>query len=350
MAENQEQQAAEQPPSLVEQLLAELAELTATDPDSLVRRDALGTVFSFEDGRSDFEKILQLYKDLASLPKEFLHKVPDEQIEALRNQVSEAQGLFRRIQEFSPEQENAAGVRNALLGEVHQKVQPHFREIAWFIAYGRPEEIDLQASKQEAQQALHELKSRSQEQIEYIDTTRVQIEDMADKARTAAATVGVATHAEIFKIEADKHQEASRTWLLALGGLLVALAGFGAWLIFGNPTTGSSDLSLFQYLERATPRIIILTVLLYAIRTARHIYASHMHNQVLNTHRQNALSTFETFVGAAGDPATKDAVLFEAARSIFTVQPSGHLQRDGEGPDVSQLVEIVRRTAERGQD
>ena len=70
---------------------------------------------------------------------------------------------------------------------------------------------------------------------------------------------------------------------------------------------------------------------------------AHRHNEVVNRHRQNALSSFETFVAAArADEQTKNAVLLEATRSIFALQPTGYDSTDAESAGSSQLIEVMR--------
>jgi hypothetical protein len=72
------------------------------------------------------------------------------------------------------------------------------------------------------------------------------------------------------------------------------------------------------------------------------MYRSQWHNHVVNKHRQNALSTFETFVKAASDEQTKNAVLIQATQCIFSQQPTGFVAHDSDGAPSPQILEIVR--------
>jgi hypothetical protein len=71
-------------------------------------------------------------------------------------------------------------------------------------------------------------------------------------------------------------------------------------------------------------------------------YAASRHNLVVNRHRQNALSSFETFVKGAGDQQTKDAVLLQATQSIFVPQDSGFIRGESTPQPGSQIIEILR--------
>jgi hypothetical protein len=73
------------------------------------------------------------------------------------------------------------------------------------------------------------------------------------------------------------------------------------------------------------------------------IYKATKHQAVTNQHRANALKTFQAFVKAALDDATRDAVLLETTRSIFTIAPSGYLETSEPSAEpVSKLMEIIR--------
>ena len=67
-----------------------------------------------------------------------------------------------------------------------------------------------------------------------------------------------------------------------------------------------------------------------------------LHNYVVNKHRQNALSTFETFVKSTDDNDTKNAVLIQATRSIFSPQHTGFSAQEGESSTSPAIHEIIR--------
>jgi len=62
----------------------------------------------------------------------------------------------------------------------------------------------------------------------------------------------------------------------------------------------------------------------------------------VNQHRQNALSTFETFVKAAADDQTKGAVLLQATQAIFTPQVTGFIAQESDSGGPAQVLEIFR--------
>ena len=78
-------------------------------------------------------------------------------------------------------------------------------------------------------------------------------------------------------------------------------------------------------------------------------YRATKHQESVNQHRKNSLSTFRAFVEATDDPTTKEAVLLETTRSIFAQSPSGYLSNtDSVNADNLKIVEMVKRIS--GQD
>jgi hypothetical protein len=79
-------------------------------------------------------------------------------------------------------------------------------------------------------------------------------------------------------------------------------------------------------------------------------YSAARHNQVVNQHRRNALNTFRAFTeAAAGDEATKNAVLLEATRSIFAPQPTGYGKGENEPQPAAQILEVFRGVTDKGE-
>ncbi len=95
-------------------------------------------------------------------------------------------------------------------------------------------------------------------------------------------------------------------------------------------------------LKQLTLKLIIFSVLFAALIWVGRIYRAHRHNYIINKHRQNALSTFETFVKAASDEQTKSAVLLQATQCIFSPQHSGYISKESEPSTYPQVLEIIR--------
>ena len=86
----------------------------------------------------------------------------------------------------------------------------------------------------------------------------------------------------------------------------------------------------------------MLGVLSYALVWSGRTYRAEAHNQIVNEHRRDALATFETFVGATSDPATKNAVLVQSTQCIFSHRPSGYGEQSSDAAPPSHMLELTR--------
>ena len=87
---------------------------------------------------------------------------------------------------------------------------------------------------------------------------------------------------------------------------------------------------------------MIFSILSYIVVWSGKIYKAHKHNYVVNRHRQNALSSFETFIKATSDDATKNAVLIQATQSIFVPQHTGYIGYESDILSSPQILEIIK--------
>lgn len=168
--------------------------------------------------------------------------------------------------------------------------------------------------------------------------------------RSAAAEMGVAQQSIHFADQVRMHAQEGRKWLISSIAIAACVVFFAVITFALNwppvPESISETGSLIKYLSL---RVIILSILLYALVWSSRNYRAHRHNEIVNRHRQTALITFETFVKAAGgDSQTKNAVLLQATQSIFAPQASGYLSTEPEPLPQSTVVEILRKfTSER---
>jgi hypothetical protein len=70
-------------------------------------------------------------------------------------------------------------------------------------------------------------------------------------------------------------------------------------------------------------------------------YRASRHNQIVNAHREGALTTFAAFRESA-EGAAGDAVLLQATEAVFSSQPTGYTEGDGSPTHVNELLRLVR--------
>lgn len=95
-----------------------------------------------------------------------------------------------------------------------------------------------------------------------------------------------------------------------------------------------------------TSKIVLLGVLIMATVWCGRIYKAIKHQAAINANRVNALKSFQAFVNARADEATKNAVLLETTRLIFALGTSDYLdQSDGVIDSGTKVMEIFKSAA-----
>lgn len=320
-------------------LEASLLALTAYTPASLVRTEQLGTAIDFSQGIEVFERTLSLF---GSLRESSLDNVPHDTLVRLTQFANQAANTFKQIESFDPSgQNNPATVRDNLIQEAANQYQSWFTHIAPIIAYSVRRGTDFDRLERDARNSVEEL-NRIKRDVEARAATIVsEAQGTLEQVRRAAAEVGVAQHAVHFRDEAASHLARSKSWLWATTMLAATALALSGWTVYYYART-AIDLTTSQSLQLAISKVILFSLLYFGIVWSARMYRSQWHNHVVNKHRQNALSTFETFVKAASDDQTKNAVLIQATNSIFAPQATGFVSHEGDATASPQILEIVR--------
>lgn len=168
----------------------------------------------------------------------------------------------------------------------------------------------------------------------------VEMDSIVKAAQDAAAKVGVAHFATKFEEIAKEHDTQAGNWLKATALLGVATAAVAILFLWLLPPL--SDIKDAATIQRIITKVVVISVFYFAALWSSRNYRAHRHLAVVNNHRQNALSTFQTFVKAAGDDQQiKNAVLLEATRCIFSPAVTGYLGADEEVNPTNRMVEIL---------
>ncbi len=317
--------------------LAELAEIT---PQSLVRREELGTTMSFAGGLAYFERTLKLFRDLFECE---LHGAPHSVLNQLADQTEVALSEFKGVQEFSPENqpENPVAARDTLINTIRDRYDNYYKVITPHISYAIRKGTDFEALEKTAREIVAEIHSIGAEVQEGKTALEQETGEILASMRRAVAEAGVSQHNIHFSEEAGRQEKAAIGWLkatVAFAVLALALAVYSIWYY----SFTAVELSVSRTIQLVVAKVVAFSVLSFGIVWSAKNYRAHRHNFVVNRHRQNALSTFEAFVKAASDDDTKNAVLLRATEAIFSPVPSGYVEREREGQFTPQVIEVLR--------
>lgn len=260
--------------------------------------------------------------------------------------ASQALTQFKGIISFSVAQnpQNTVGARDSLINQVRDSYDTFYASATPHIAYSVRKGTDFEGLERDARKALDEIRASQAQQLQLQKTASDEAQRIVETMRRAAGDVGVAQHAMYFKLEAEHHSEQGKAWLVGTIVLstitLLLIAGLIFWYVF-SPGVFLS-LTPSQAVQVGIAKLALLSLLYFGIVFCSRNYRAHQHNLTVNRHRQNALSTFETFVKAAAESQTKDGVLLYAAQSIFAPQNTGYSGKDSEPPTAPQVLEIIR--------
>ena len=313
----------------------ELAGLLATDPMDLVRSEDLGKALDFSSGRPVFERRLHLYRKLQDAG---LNDLPFPLLENIRNLVTQARAEFQQVLDFSPAGQNPQQQRDRLIQQIESRYGDEFNTVGLAVAYGQQTGANLEQMQRTAREIVDGVTAVREEasaQLEKVNQT-------AESVKRAAAEVGVSQHSTQFQDEADQQESTSKRWLWSVavtGAVTVVLAVLNVLWLYGSLTKEKLDVG--QAVQLSVAKLVLFSVLYFGLVWLARMYRSACHNRVVNQHRANALQTFETFVNAAGDQQTKEAVLLRATDSIFGHQASGFDEARRE-PGGTSVLEITR--------
>lgn len=322
-----------------QQLASILDTLSQITPESLVRRDELGSALDFSQGTDVFRRTLDLFR---SLRDSNLDNVPVNVLQQLTSYASDTAQVFKQIQTFNPAgQNNPAGVRDNLISQVAEKHNASFSSIAPIIAYSVRKGTDFDLLERQARATVDELIKKQGEFDSRAAAIVAEAQATLDQVRRVAAEAGVAQHAVHFKTEANEHLARSKEWLWATAVFGALPVGFAVWAVYFY-ASGRARTDTGQAIQMAVAKLLLFSALSYAVVWCGRLYRAQWHNYVVNKHRQNALSTFEAFVKAASDEQTKNAVLMQATHCIFSPQVTGFAAAEADASPTPQILEIVR--------
>ncbi len=299
--------------------------IAETDPKTFSRVSHKGLSLDLRSAVPVVERIVSFY---ARVTPEDISMIPATRVTAFSQELYNVQKVLEEIQSMRYQDADEARDR---LREVYHSMRA---ELTPFV---RPDTLDAASSQAQLKSLIDRANGARQETEQIRDDAREVIAEV----RRTAGKVGLAKYATIFDDAAKKHRNQKRGWLTALGLLSLLAVAVASWWI-GIELQPASDVSLSLAIQMTAVKLFVFGILSYVILMAGRAYRAAAHNQIVNEHRRDALATFQTFVKATSDEATKDAVLVQATHSIFSHRPSGFGQQETDAMPPSHMLELTR--------
>lgn len=315
--------------------------------DRVIRAD-IATV-GFLETKSVVLRVTELLNTLRRIR---LDCFPPDRLDASASAVHLAITTFHEMANFDPQEGNLKDRRAALIDQCNRAWSEVAAQVIPYLGFSELERVRTFESR-----LSEEINEKSRAVIKNLEaeyaTTQTNLQKlMTDAERTltaakeAAADIGITSEAKHFQTEASRHARAAQGWLcaaaiVALGIIMYTLKVLEPHLqqIIKAPNTTAQTI-----LPVTIARLVIVSVLWYALIWTTRNFAASRHNFVINRHRENAISTFRAFVESPrDDQQTRNAILMQAAKCIFDPQQSGYLRTDSDQPAPSgQIIEIFR--------
>lgn len=324
---------------IVLQLAEQLKTINQYREAELISRPEWGTI-TFSVAKRDIETCRTIAADLLSMPLADLTDQAAQEIMAPIPQVAE---YLRQIYEFKieggpPEQNRdsiASGLKNAV-------AQLHSVSSQW-IPYLAHKRGDFSERIRQFEQLVDDAKGRLEETDAYAKGTRNEIDKIVEATREASASAGAGAFTNEFAHEADELACASTKWLLVAGTLGFTTLAIALWSTVWPLLPDNA--SIWMTLRYAVAKVSAVVVLFTATVWCGRIYRALRHQRSINKHRALSLKTFQAFVEATDDPATRDAVLLAATKSIFSNVPTGFVDERVGSQDASvSVLEVGKST------
>jgi hypothetical protein len=330
------------------EIASRLETLRLMTPESLVRLEL--TPDSFADAEPILRRYWSLFEEIRKIS---LATVPDSVLAGLRNQVEQAYTSLNGISTFNPASYpgNEASTRMNLVNALWGQWDGCWSTLAPVISYANRTDLDISSYEQRVQSVLThasetsanrltELQNVLDEAKTAMNASRAEGDSMLESMHQTIGEVGVAKQARYFQEEATHQKLMSQRWLAATVVVALVTLAFGLLspLIYPLSQPGNAQ----NALQQVVAKVLAFSVLSFLVFVCGRNYRATQHNLVVNTHRQNALKTFEAFVGATTDEGTRNAVLLKVTEAIFNPEQTGYLSKEIPDNRTSQILEIIK--------
>ena len=252
----------------------------------------------------------------------------------------------QEIEDFEISDENPKQIHDNLLQGVSSfcdTAKRSLRDIVGYLSSGkvsqREAEVDdlvakLKTENNRAEGIINETENKLAKKQEEADQLILKMQNQLPEKP-------VSQYKAIFADQAERYRKGSQFWLWIAGGATAVFFGFFLLLSTLLESGGTGLTGTLQNLF--TKGFLLSPIYVWLNRSIKN-HTAQKHLEVINTHRQNALETFDTFVAAAeGNRETRDAVLLSATDAIFDANQTGYLSTKGSSADSKSPVQQVIR-------
>lgn len=294
---------------------------------------------------SPLNEQIELFLDWSSA---LFRRIPQNWEEYLPQRLADLQHLFEEtakiIRSIEAAGEESLGARGATLSGLRGRIQNIMNrslnshtELLFLQMIGD----DRDAFENNARVRSYAVREEMDALIADATIRTKQLAEMAEASQEATAKIAASGRARVFHTEAKAYQSAARLWLAVtgvLGAALVVLSfGFALGWFFQLETGADAG----QIASHLFGKLLILATLGGAVTFVARQYGANRHNAIQNFHRSSALRTYRALLSASRDEAVHEAILQQAAQTIFSPSDTGY-SKHAAAYDQSPVVQLIQ--------
>ena len=321
------------------------------DLEGLKRSDLSGAGFGFESVHQDLLIIHSMLREILAPSHEWVLNFPRGIArDVVRQHLQQFYENVREIEDFAISDENPKQTHDQLLQNISNFCNSAKEPLRHIIAYLSSREVGQLATEVETTVATaadrletetNRAKENNNEVAKLRKETQQELNQLKLERQNQQAKESVADYKEIFEKQAKQYRKGARIWLGASGMATVAFFGAFYWL---SKSLGPEGPGLTEALQNLFTKGFLLSPIYVWLNRSIKNYTAQKHLEVINTHRQKALETFDRFVESAGEnQETRDAVLLSTTDAIFDANQTGYLSAKGSGADSKSPIQQVIR-------
>lgn len=316
--------------------------------EELKRSDLSVRGLSFESVYPDLEVTYKLLVEILASSRDTLVSLSFSHVQQLQNYVLQPYEIDRKILDFRIEtkDENIRLQHDGLLQEIRgfcDGVKNSLLQVAAYLSSRTAEQLkdEFKSTVTDAEEKLNRAISEEVDKLQKIgegineQQTEVlqkseeklkEIEQTHNRYLNRLTKIPLAEYKIIFEDQAKKHEQIASYWLWATVGLTVLFGGIFVWLFLWLLMNAiPTEVNISVVLSNLFTKGFFLSLVFLLLNRSIKNYTAEKHLEIINTHRKNALATFEVFADSAGASDTREQVLLAATKTIFDANQSGYL-------------------------
>jgi hypothetical protein len=324
--------------SIINPIISEAQEIVSQSTDVLIKnyRNTVHGANSFfiPESRKPFNDLKEILKLLSS---EALECLPQWRLMDLSKILSNIFYNVRRLHDYEVQ-------INRTIEDQQREMKLYFVESptniyhwisqAWPIVLEALTLLNQKNQKDSSTEFLQDIKKNLHDSI----LLKNQLIEMIETARTELTKEGASKHAVIFTDQATRHNGNAVMWRNVSIGLIVLnvflLTGL-FFLILNSPPSDRIVVSVSS--------LLLVSLVSYCVVLSVRSYFAEKHNEIINQHKANCLSSYRTFTDGNSD-GVKEIVLQYTTQTIFSPYNPGFLNKEPiQSP--SPILEILRTVA-----